>query len=132
MIDCVDLMEREDLREGVKEKENVLGGRRGRKGRGTSRGVKSFAYLARSLTNAYAYKQCSQPSRPDCRALASNSPVRPGRGWYGRPGKASVLTISRKTAGPGRQPTVLQLISSSGRASPSLELTGVICRARPS
>jgi len=76
--------------------------------------------------------QCSQPSRPDCRALASNSPVRPGRGWYGRPGKASVLTISRKTAGPGRQPTVLQLISSSGRASPSLELTGVICRARPS
>ena len=51
----------------------------------------SFAYVV--------WDQCSQPSRADCRALASNSPVRPGQGWYGRPGKASVLDIHRRTAG---------------------------------
>ena len=45
------------------------------------------------------HAQCSQPSRPDCRALASDSPVCPGRGWYGRPGKASVLDINCRTVG---------------------------------
>jgi len=52
-----------------------------------------------STHQAKALFQCSQPSRPDCRALASNSPVRPGRGWYGRPGKASVLDINCRTVG---------------------------------
>ena len=35
--------------------------------------------LARDEVNPDKPDQCSQPSRPDARALASNSPVRPGR-----------------------------------------------------
>ena len=33
-----------------------------------------------SLAASYGHEQCSQPSRPDARALASYSPVRPGQG----------------------------------------------------
>ena len=44
-------------------------------------------------------EHCSQPSRADCRALTSISPVRPEQGCYGRPGEASVLDIHCRTEG---------------------------------
>ena len=44
-------------------------------------------------------EQCSQPSRPDVRALASYSPVRPVRVGGGRPPTASVFFKSRRPVG---------------------------------
>jgi len=73
-------------------------------------------------------RQCSQLSRPDCRALASNSPVRTGRGWYGRPAKASVLTTSRKTAGPGHPESGRASPVGTSRHLPSSVRTGFTCR----
>lgn len=37
--------------------------------------------------------QCSQQFGAECRALATNSPVSPGQGWYGLRGKTSILDI---------------------------------------
>jgi len=78
-----------------KKKKKKKGGRRYKKDKGPpgppgggSGGASSFLREERKNSwdvtappkGAPGRIQCSQPSRPDCRALASNSPVRPGRG----------------------------------------------------